>query len=92
MKPSPGWEHACRECIRECNGHIHHFSKATALAALTDTGCEVIDYCYTRGAIEIPLPGWKANLKKLPKKLLYAIHPDLAVKCLNAFSLLVLTR
>jgi cyclopropane fatty-acyl-phospholipid synthase-like methyltransferase len=77
---------------RETAGHIHYFTKETALAALTDTGYEIVDCFYTNSAIDLPNRGWKANLLKLPRKIFFAINQDLAVRVLGGFSLLVLTR
>lgn len=73
-------------------GHIHYFTKETALATLKDTGYEVVDYFYTNGSLELPNRGWKANLLKLPRKLLFSIHQDLTVRILGGFSLLVLAK
>lgn len=77
---------------RSSVGHIHYFTKETALATLKDTGYEVIDYSYTNGSFELPNRGWKANLLKLPRKLAFSIHQDLAVRILGGFSLLVLAK
>jgi hypothetical protein len=73
-------------------GHIHYFTKETALATLKDTGYEVVDYFYTNDSLELPNRGWKANLLKLPRKLLFSIHQDLAVRIFGGFSLLVLAK
>jgi len=73
-------------------GHIHYFTKETALASLQDTGHIVIDCIYTATGIELPNRGWKADLMKLPRRLLYAINPDLAARILGGYSLLVLTE
>ncbi len=77
--------------VRQSVGHIHYFTKETALATLKDTGYEVIDYFYTSGSLELPNRGWKANLMKLPRSLFFSLHQDLAVRILGGFSLLVLT-
>lgn len=73
-------------------GHINYFTKDTALATLKDTGYEVVDYFYTSGSLELPNRGWKADLLKLPRKLLFSIHHDLTVRILGGFSLLVLAK
>jgi cyclopropane fatty-acyl-phospholipid synthase-like methyltransferase len=73
-------------------GHIHYFTKETALATLSDTGYEVVDFFYTRQSLELPGLGWKTKLLKLPRRLLFAIDQDLAVRLLGGFSLLVLAR
>lgn len=77
---------------RESVGHIHYFTKETALATLKDTGYEVVDYFYTHGSLELPNRGWKAKIMKLPRKLLFSVHQDLTVRILGGFSLLVLAK
>jgi SAM-dependent methyltransferase len=73
-------------------GHIHYFTKETALATLRDTGYEVVDHFYTQGSSELPNRGWKANLLKLPRDLSFSLHQDLSVRILGGCSLLVLAR
>lgn len=73
-------------------GHIHYFTKETALATLADTGYEVIDSFYTCGAIELPNRGWKANLMKLPRRLSHSLSPDFAARVLGGFSMMVLAK
>lgn len=77
---------------RKSVGHIHYFTKDTALALLKDTGYELVDYFYTNSALELPNRGWKSNLMKLPRKVLFSIHQDLTVRILGGFSLLVLAK
>lgn len=77
---------------RSSVGHIHYFTKETALATLKDTGYEVVDYSYTSGSLELPNRGWKANLLKLPRRLFFLLHQDLAVRILGGCSLLVLAK
>jgi cyclopropane fatty-acyl-phospholipid synthase-like methyltransferase len=73
-------------------GHIHYFTKETALATLKDTGYEVVDCCYTSGSLELPNRGWKANVARLPRRMFFSVHKDLAVRILGGFSLLVLAK
>jgi len=77
---------------RSSVGHIHYFTKETALATLKDTGYEVVDYFYTNSALELTNRGWKANLMKLPRRFFFSLHHDLAVRILGGFSLLVLAK
>lgn len=77
---------------RSSFGHIQYFTKETALATLKDTGYEVVDYFYTGSSLELPNLGWKANLLKLPRRLFFSLHQDLAVRILGGFSLLVLAK
>jgi SAM-dependent methyltransferase len=76
---------------RAAIGHIHYFTKETALATLRDTGYEVVDHVYTAGALELA-KGLKANLMKLPRKACFAIHKDMTVRVLGGWSLLVLAK
>ena len=77
---------------RRSVGHIHHFSKETALASLEDTGYKVIDHCYTSGRTELGGLGWKSKLLKWPREALYRASPDAAARTLGGYSLLVLAE
>ena len=77
---------------RKSVGHIHYFTKETALETLKDTGYEIIDYFYTGGSLELPNRGWKANLLKIPRKLAFSANKDLAVRLLGGYSLMVLAK
>ena len=72
-------------------GHIHYFSKDTALAALRETGYEIIDYFYTPSVIVLST-SFKSSLMKLPRKVGFKINKDLAVRILGGYSLMVLTK
>jgi cyclopropane fatty-acyl-phospholipid synthase-like methyltransferase len=73
-------------------GHLHAFTRDTALAALEHTGYRVIDSTYTSGRTELPNLGWKTRLLKGPRKLAYAIAPHVAARVLGGYSLLVLAE
>lgn len=73
-------------------GHIHYFSKETALETLKDTGYEIVDHFYTCGSTELPNRGWKANLMNIPRKLAYSINQDYAVRIMGRYSLMVLAK
>jgi SAM-dependent methyltransferase len=77
---------------RRSVGHIHHFSKDTALASLEDCGYKVIDHSYTSGRTELGGLGWKSQLLRWPRKALYKLDPDLAARLLGGYSLLVLAQ
>lgn len=77
---------------RKAIGHIHYFTKDTALASLRDMGYEIVDHFYTSGSLELPNRGWKANLVKLPRKLAYMASPDFAVRLLGGHSMMVLAK
>ena len=77
---------------RRSVGHIHHFTKDTALATLEDCGYKVIDCHYTSGRTELGGLGWKSRLLKAPREALFRMSPDLAARSLGGYSLLVLAR
>ena len=53
--------------VRRSVGHLHYFTKDTALATLADAGYEVVDYFYTNGSIDVDNRGWKAHLRNIPR-------------------------
>ena len=76
---------------REKIGHIHYFSKDTALATLKEAGYDIIDYFYT--PVEIDLSdSFNSLLLKYPRKIGYLMNKDLTVRILGGYSLMVLTR
>lgn len=77
---------------RKSVGHIHYFTKETALATLEETGYEIIDCLYTPALIELPHNDWRTKFLKLPRKLLSFYDQDLAVRTLGGFSFMVLTK
>jgi len=77
---------------RKLIGHIHYFTKETALETLKDTGYEIVDYFYTGGSLELSNLGGKAHLLKIPRKLAFALNKDLTVRILGGYSLLVLAK
>lgn len=73
-------------------GHLHYFSKETAIAALNEAGYTILDYSYTCGAIDLKRKGWKTAFMKLPRRLMFKINEDFAVRLLGGAALLLLTR
>lgn len=79
---------------RELRGHIHYFSKATALATLKDCGYDVIDWFYTATALELQSAalGPQTHVVNFFRRLLYPIAPNFAVNLLGGYSMMVLAR
>ena len=77
---------------RRSVGHIHHFSKETALATLEDCGYRVIDHAYTSGRTELGGLGWRSQVLRIPRQALYRMSPDAAARMLGGYSLLVLAQ
>ena len=82
--------------FRETYGHLHHFTSDIALQMLRDVGYEVLDYFYTSASIELPVSDTRSEMKrrllKLPRRLFFAIHQDLAARILGGWALLVLAK
>lgn len=73
-------------------GHLHHYTCGTALALLRDCGYEVLDWRYTAAALDRPRAGLGPLMLRLPRRVLFALAPDFAVRLLGGWSLLVLAR
>lgn len=71
---------------------LHYFNKDTALGTLKGTGYQILDHMYTSQSLDLSHPKGKDRLWKIPRKILYAINPDLAAKLLGGFSLMVLAK
>jgi hypothetical protein len=77
---------------RQWLGHIHYFTKDTAIASLMDSGYDIVDCAYTEWCFELPDRRLESKLLLMPRKLLYTLHKDFAVRMLGGFSLLVLAK
>ena len=77
---------------RERIGHLHYFTKGTALATLADCGFEVVDTMYTGVGIDGQDLSMKRRLLRLPRRLLFKVDEDLAARALGGWSLMVLAR
>ena len=75
---------------REWLGHLHYFTRDTALATLHDAGYRVVDDEFTLPAVE--LWGGKSRLLRGPRKLAFRLSPGWAARVLGGFSLLVLAE
>jgi cyclopropane fatty-acyl-phospholipid synthase-like methyltransferase len=73
-------------------GHLHYFSKETAISALKETGYTILDAFYTCGALDLKKKGWKTALMKLPRRLMFTLNKDISVRLLGGAALLVLAR
>lgn len=78
--------------MRRTVGHIHYFTKELALLLLQDTGYDIVDSFYTPTMIDLKGKSWTSRLGRLPRKILFRLHPDLAARLLGGFSLMVLAK
>ena len=79
------------EC-RESVGHLHYFTKEIVFEILKDVGYEVMDHFYTAWSVERPAKSKKSLLLRLPRRLFFRAHQDLAVRVMGGYSLMVLAR
>ena len=75
---------------RQQVGHLHYFTRETALASLEQAGLKVKDWFFTSVELDQGVHGRK-RLQAL-RKLLFAINADLAALWLGGFSPLVLAE
>ena len=72
-------------------GHIHYYTRETALATLRAAGLTVIEEHFTSIAIDRPT-ALKTKLLRLPRKAAAAAAPNLAARLFGGFSLFVLAE
>jgi SAM-dependent methyltransferase len=73
--------------VRDEVGHIHYFSKDSALAALRECGYKIGGSFYTCGA-DGSYSGRLFRMMKIPRKIAFAFDSDLAVRVLGGYSLM----
>ncbi len=77
--------------VRKSVGHLHYFTKETALETLKDTGQEIIDYFYTAGSFE-SRQKLRTRIANIPRILIYPLMPNMTVKLIGGYSLMILTK
>ena len=77
---------------RNTFGHLHYFTKETALATLEYTGYSVVDFFYTYGPISLHHLGLRKYLPKSLKKILFSIHKEWIARLLDGFSMMILAE
>lgn len=78
--------------LRETVGHIHYFTKDTALQTLEQAGYKIVDYMYTAGGYELPNRRFIQKILSIPRKVLYNINKDICVRLLGGYSLMVIAE
>jgi cyclopropane fatty-acyl-phospholipid synthase-like methyltransferase len=78
--------------LRRNVGHIHYFFKQTALATLEDCGYTIVDHCYTASRLELPNQALTSRIMRLPRRIMFAVNADLAVRLFGGYSLLILAK
>lgn len=73
-------------------GHLHYFTKDTALDTLRDAGYDVVDWSYTYTQSESPGRSLKVRLADIPRRITRFFARDLAIRALGGCSVVVLCR
>lgn len=73
-------------------GHVHHFTKGTALLALEHSGFKVIDSLHAKHRLHRKSLNTKGKMLYPFQKLLDLINEDLASACFGGTSLVVLVK
>lgn len=73
-------------------GHLHYFTRDTALDTVRDAGYEVIDWSYTYTQSESPGRALRVRLADIPRRITRFIAKDLAIRALGGCSVVVLCR
>lgn len=73
-------------------GHVHFFTRETAMQALEDAGYEVLEARLTAPSIELSRPSLAFRIAKAPRRIVRRFDEDFAARLLGGFSLLVLAR
>ena len=77
--------------VREKVGHIHYFSKDTALSLLEECGYSIIQWCFTKSGLERPKSS-KAKAANLIRRMADLVHREYAARTLGGYSLAVLAE
>jgi hypothetical protein len=72
-------------------GHLHYYSKDTALACLRDTGYTIVDSYYSRRSFEVNSGGFSKKFMNLFRRL-FNFNRDLSVRLFGGESLLVIAK
>lgn len=78
--------------LRTSVGHIHYFTKETALAALCETGYEIVDWFYPEQQLVLRGKCLRQKVLAIMRQAMLLANADLAVRLLGGRSLLVLAR
>jgi cyclopropane fatty-acyl-phospholipid synthase-like methyltransferase len=73
-------------------GHLHYFTRDTALDTLRDAGYDVIDWSYTYTQSESPGRTLRVRLADIPRRIGRFFAKDLAIRALGGCSVVVLCR
>jgi 2-polyprenyl-3-methyl-5-hydroxy-6-metoxy-1,4-benzoquinol methylase len=73
-------------------GHLHYFTRDTALSLLEECGLTVVDSFYTPWAIDQSYKTWKKRLAAWPRRIAFGLSPHATVRAIGGWSLMVLAK
>ena len=73
-------------------GHLHYFTRETALGVLDDAGYQVVEAVCVFPTVERPQETSLSRAARLPRRIGSAINPDVTARILGGASLLILAR
>ena len=73
-------------------GHIHHFTKGTALLAIKHSGLDIVDAVYAKHRLERQSLTIKGKLLFIPQLILDLLNEDIASAVFGGSSLVVLVK
>jgi SAM-dependent methyltransferase len=76
---------------RKVFGHLHHFTKDTALATLQDCGYLVLDWSFTPAVVDLARRGLKSAISSALRRTGFRIVPEKSVLILGGYALMALT-
>jgi SAM-dependent methyltransferase len=77
---------------REQVGHLHSYTRDLAVITLREAGYDIIDEAYTPSSFAFPPAGLKTRLLQLVRRRAFRWRPNLAVRVLGGYSLIVVAR
>ncbi|MEO6406654.1 MAG: class I SAM-dependent methyltransferase [Ferruginibacter sp.] len=76
---------------RDAVGHIHYFSKEMVEWALKDCGFKIIDWIYTKPAVDWePSDSFKRTIKKTLRNFSFSLNKNLSAKIWGGYSMMIL--
>jgi SAM-dependent methyltransferase len=78
--------------VRAKVGHLHSYTKDLALATLTDSGYQIIEWRYTGASLYAASRSWSTKLAYYVRRIFYCINKDFGVRLLGGETLLVLAK
>jgi cyclopropane fatty-acyl-phospholipid synthase-like methyltransferase len=77
---------------RKVFGHLHYFTKDTALATLHDCGYHVLDWSFTPAVVDLARPGLKSTFASTLRRAGFRMAPEKSVLILGGYALMALTE